>query len=64
MSTWGGFQSRTKTLVVGMSSFGIFAIGMGLSQNFILYLTWMLFYRVALTMVQTAVTTLLQECTD
>lgn len=64
MSAWGGFQSRTKTLVVGLSSFGIFAIGMGLSQNFILYLTLMLFYGVALTMVQTVITTLLQERTD
>lgn len=64
MSSWGGFQSRIKTLVVGLSFFGIFAICMGLSQDFILYLTFMLFYGVALTMVQTVITTLLQERTD
>ena len=38
MSTWGGFKSRGKTLSVGLLAFGSFAIGMGLSQNFILYL--------------------------
>ena len=64
MSTWGGFKSRGKTLSVGLLAFGSFAIGMGLSQNFILYLDLMVFYEVALTMVQTAITTMLQEKTD
>lgn len=64
MSTWGGFKSRGKTLSVGLLAFGSFAIGMGLSQNFILYLGLMVFYGVALTMVQTAITTMLQEKTD
>lgn len=61
MSTWGGFQSRMKTLAVGLGSFGLLAVGMGASQNFFLYLGLMLLYGVALTMVQTATTTLLQE---
>lgn len=64
MSTWGGFKSRSKTLIVGLVAFGIFAIGMGASKNFVLYLTLMLFYGVAMTMVQTATTTLLQENTE
>ena len=64
MSIWGGFKSRGKTLSVGLLAFGSFAIGMGLSQNFILYLGLMVFYGVALTMVQTAITTMLQEKTD
>ena len=64
MSTWGGFRSRGKTLAAGLLAFGSFAIGMGFSKNFILYLGLMAFYGVALTMVQTAITTMLQEKTD
>lgn len=64
MSTWGGFKSRVKTLFTGLFSFGVLAIGMGLSRNFILYLLLMLIYGVALTMVQTATTTLIQEKAD
>lgn len=64
MSTWGGFKSRRKTLAAGLSAFGFFSVGMGLSKNFILYLSLMVFYGVALTMVQTAITTMLQEKTD
>ena len=63
MSTWGGFRSREKTLAAGLLAFGSFAIGMGFSKNFILYLGLMAFYGVALTMVQTAITTMLQEKT-
>lgn len=64
MSIWGGFRSRGKTLAAGLLAFGSFAIGMGFSKNFILYLGLMAFYGVALTMVQTAITTMLQERTD
>lgn len=64
MSTWGGFQSRVKTLLVGLAAFGAMAIGMGLSKNFILYLALMVLYGVALTTVQTATTTLIQENTE
>lgn len=61
MSTWGGFKNRMATLVAGLLAFGALAIGMGLSKHFILYLALMLLYGVALTMVQTAATTLIQE---
>ncbi len=64
MSTWGGFKSRVKTLAMGLLAFGALAVGMGLSRGFILYLSFMLVYGVALTMIQTAVTTLIQEKTD
>ena len=64
MSIWGGFKSQSKTLVVGLTIFGAMAIGMGLSKNFILYLVLMALYGVALTMVQTTITTLLQQNTD
>ena len=61
MGTWGGFKNHVKTLMTGMLLFGILAIGMGMSKSFLLYLMLMLLYGIALTMVQTAATTLLQE---
>lgn len=61
MGIWGGFKSRIKTLLLGISCFGALAIGMGLSKSFYLYLALMLVYGIALTVVQTATTTLLQE---
>ncbi len=63
IGTWGGFKNRVKTLVVGMISFGILAILMGAIDNFVCYLIMMAIYGVALTMVQTASVTLLQEKT-
>lgn len=64
MSTWGGFKSRVTTMVVGLATFGTLAIGMGLSRQFFVYLVLMIIYGVALTMVQTATTTLIQEKAD
>ena len=61
MSTWGGFKSRVTTICAGLIVFGSLAIGMGLSKRFALYLTLMIIYGVAITMVQTATTTLIQE---
>lgn len=63
MSTWGGFSDRVKTLHISLGAFGLFAIGMGFSGNFILYLVLMLLYGIAMTVVQTSITTLLQEKT-
>lgn len=64
MSIWGGFRRREITLAAGLLTFGILAAGMGFSENFILYLSLMLLYGVALTIIQTSVTTMLQEKTD
>lgn len=61
MSIWGGFKRRVTTISVGLIAFGSLAIGMGLSKQFVLYLTLMIIYGVAITMVQTATTTLIQE---
>ncbi|MCQ1530094.1 MFS transporter [Lutispora saccharofermentans] len=61
MGTWGGFKSRIKTLMVGLCGFGAMAIGMGIARNFILYLVMMVLYGVALTLIQTSITTLIQE---
>ena len=61
MSIWGGFKSRVTTISVGLIAFGSLAIGMGLSKQFVLYLILMIIYGIAITMVQTATTTLIQE---
>lgn len=63
IGAWGGFRLRSTTLFLALVSFGVFALGLGLVQNFYLYLTLMAFYGVSLTMVQTVITTLLQENT-
>lgn len=61
MSLWGGFQKCQRTLSVGLTFFGVCAIMMGVVDVFALYLFSMLCYGVAMTMVQTSLTTLLQE---
>lgn len=61
MSIWGGFRSRITTMSAGLIAFGSLAIGMGLSAHFVLYPALMLLYGIAITMVQTATTTLIQE---
>ena len=64
MSTWGGFRKKERTLSVGLFAFGAFSIGMGLTEIFPLYLSLMFFYGIALTVIQTSITTLLQETTE
>lgn len=63
MGIWGGFKNREKTLIIGLIGFGTMAIGMGATNNFILYLLMMALYGIAMIMVQTATTTLIQEKT-
>ena len=64
MGTWGGFSRKEKTLSIGLILFGAMAVLMGTTPDFPLYLVFMLVYGIALTAVQTTITTLLQECTD
>ena len=64
MGTWGGFSRKEKTLSAGLILFGAMAVLMGATPDFPLYLVFMLVYGIALTAVQTTITTLLQECTD
>ena len=64
MGIWGGFKSRIKTFAAGLLMLSIMTIGMGVSPYFILYLVMMFVYSIALTMIQTATTTILQEQTE
>ena len=61
MGMWGGFKSRLRTFSVGLVILSIMTIGMGVSPYFILYLVMMFVYSIALTMIQTATTTIIQE---
>lgn len=61
IGSWGGFRNRCKTLLCGTVFFGALAVGMGVIRSFAVYLALMAIYGIALTMVQTAVTTLIQE---
>lgn len=61
MSTWGGFRRRSKTLISGLAVFGLIGAAMAVSGHFILYLVLMFLYGIPLTMIQTAVTTMIQE---
>ena len=64
MSAWGGFRNRRLTLSAGLLIFGLMAIGMGVIRQFGVYLVLMGLYGVALTGVQTTITTMLQENTE
>lgn len=59
--TWGGFRNRGKTLLAGVAACGLLMVGMGSVRQFIAYLAMVLFLGVAVTLAQTAVTTLVQE---
>lgn len=61
MGIWGGFSNRIKTLLVGIYVFGILAVIMAVFKVFILYLMCMVLYGIAITMVQTAAITIIQE---
>lgn len=64
MGIWSGFRNRIKTLTLGLVVLGIMTIGMGVSPYFILYLVLMFVYSIAITVIQTATTTLIQETAD
>lgn len=64
MGVWGGFRSRVKTLMLGLALLGAMTIGLGVAPTFILYLAAMFLYSMAITAVQTATTTMIQETAD
>ena len=61
MGLWGGFSQKERTLRTGLAAFGALSVLMGFAARFDAYLALMALYGVALTTVQTAVSTLLQE---
>ena len=61
MGVWGGFAEKERTLRAGLAAFGILSVLLGCAARFDRYLFLMALYGIALTSVQTAVSTLLQE---
>ena len=61
MGMWGGFKRRLKTFGFGLLILSMMTIGMGVSPHFTVYLLMMFIYSIALTMIQTATTTIIQE---
>ena len=61
MGMLGGFKSRFKTFAFGLLILSIMTIGMGITPYFVLYLAMMFVYSIALTIIQTATTTIIQE---
>lgn len=61
LSFWKHSICQKKVLTFGLALFGAMAAAMGLVRHFPLYLSFMVFYGVALTIVQTALTTLIQK---
>lgn len=61
MGLWGGFAKKERTLFAGLAAFGALSILLGFAARFSVYLALMGFYGLALTTVQTAVSTLMQE---
>ena len=55
---------RDIFLPAGLVVFGAMAVGMSLIREFLLYLVQMFVYGIALTIVQTSITTMLQEKTE
>lgn len=58
-----GLKKRRNILFAGFIVFGIMSAGMGIVKSFAFYLIFMGIYGVALTTVQTTITTLIQEYT-
>lgn len=61
IGAWGGFKNRAVTLLVGVAAFGALAVGMGVLDSFVIYLILSALCGIAITMAQTASTTLLQQ---
>lgn len=61
LGAWGGFKSRRLTLIIGIALYGAFAVALGLVKNFYVFAGAMLLMSFAIPVVQTAVTTIVQE---
>ena len=61
LGAWGGFRNKIKTLVAGLLLYGITSAALGFSSLFWLFAGMVFLMCLAIPIVQTTVTTLLQE---
>lgn len=64
MTAWGGFKNHFRTIGLASILWAILFVGLGLSQNFILYLSLMFLSGIPMPFLNVPTTTLLQEMVD
>lgn len=64
MTVWGGFKNHFRTIGLSCILWAILFTGLGLTQNFIVYLVIMTFSGVPMPFLNVATTTLLQEMVE
>ena len=64
ISAWGGFKNKTVTLAIGSLLFGLEGIGLGVLDNFPLYLTCMVIMGFTVPVINTPVMAILQAKVD
>lgn len=61
LGTWGGFKNRQRTLALGLLCYGIFSLAVGVTHTFWLFAVFMFLMSFFIPVVQSSVTTVLQE---
>lgn len=61
LGVWGGFKNQQKTLFLGLGAYGAFSIALGFAEIFWLFAVLMFFTSFCIPIVQSSVTTMLQE---
>lgn len=64
MTAWGGFKNRFRTLGLSCIVWAVLFSGLGLSQNFVLYLAFMTLCGMPMPFFSASATTLLQEVVE
>jgi DHA3 family macrolide efflux protein-like MFS transporter len=61
LGVWGGFKNRYKTMLLGLVCYGVFSVAIGVVYTFWIFATLMFLYSFFIPVVQSSVTTILQE---
>lgn len=61
LGTWGGFKNREKTLMLGLLFYGVFSFAIGVTYTFWLFAVFMFLTSFFIPVVQSSITTMLQE---
>lgn len=64
MASWGGFKNRMQTIALACAAYGISAVLLGVSTNFIFYLTVMFFTGIFSPVFYASEAVLIQETVD
>lgn len=64
MASWGGFKNRMQTIALACAAYGISAVLLGISTNFIFYLTVMFFTGIFSPVFYASEAVLIQETVD